>query len=106
MNVRIKHVENAMDAAGELMRAGYTIICPHLTHFLDLHLLERGIEIPYDKWLDMDIEIIKKCDAVIKLGSSPGADKECVIAKKLGIPVLSLAFALRSAPKTLQPNGG
>lgn len=42
----------------------------------------------YDIWMQYDFDIIRHCDALLRLpGESPGADKEVVLATKLDIPV-------------------
>jgi hypothetical protein len=45
-------------------------------------------ELTHAQWLAMDIEIINRCDAVLRLpGESTGADAEVAFAESMGIPV-------------------
>jgi len=77
------NIRNAMKTAAELMEAGYAVYLPHLSHFMQMSFPQ-----PYERWLAMDLEWLKVCDAFIRLpGVSRGADKEEVWAKGLGLPV-------------------
>lgn len=79
----VTNVRNAMEAGHKLMDLGVDTFIPHLSHFLDMHRSR-----PYNQWLDMDLRIIPRCDAIFLLpGVSPGAEKECALAGVLGIPV-------------------
>ena len=43
---------------------------------------------PYQTWLDLDIAIMERCDAVLRFsGESSGADAEVAEALRQGIPV-------------------
>ena len=77
------NMKNAMDAAAQLIEIGYTVVVPHLSHFLHMNNPQ-----PYETWMRMDLEILEKCDAVLRIfGESPGADRETARAYELGIPV-------------------
>lgn len=55
---------------------------------------------PYDFWLDYDIEVLAKCDALLRLpGESAGADKEVAFALDCGIPVFYSKTDLREWAK-------
>jgi len=89
------NVANAIVVADELMTAGYTPYCPHLSHFQ--HLLEPR---PYEDWIALDIEWVRVCDFVLRLpGESAGADGEVIEALKLGIPVVGSIAELRMHPQ-------
>jgi hypothetical protein len=78
-NVRVQ-----IDAAHRLMDLGHTPIAPLLSHFLHLHRPR-----PYEDWLRSDLEIIPRCDMLLRLpGESPGADRETDLAMTLSIPVI------------------
>lgn len=78
-----ENVKNAMDVCSELINMGYAPFCPHLYHFAHIHYPQN-----YQTWLDIDIQFLKVCDALIRIpGDSPGSDKEIEIAENLGIPV-------------------
>lgn len=77
-NVRI-----AIQAADELMQAGFFPFVPHLTHFW--HMISPK---EYEEWLELDFGWLAVCNAVLRLpGESPGADREVDRATDLGIPV-------------------
>lgn len=67
----------------ELMRAGFAVINPILTAYVDeMH------DIPWNTWITADLAILARCDAVLRLpGPSVGADQECAFAREKWIPV-------------------
>jgi hypothetical protein len=78
-----KNVEISLKAGDELLKKGFVPICPLLSHFWD-----KISPKSYDTWLDMDLQLLAGCDAVLRLlGASEGADKEVKYAMDLGIPV-------------------
>ena len=77
------NVRRAIQAADELVEAGFIPYVPHLTHFW--HIFSPK---PWNFWLELDLQFMLKCDCVLRLnGESKGADKEMEIAKKALIPV-------------------
>jgi hypothetical protein len=59
------------------------VILPHLTGLW--HLVDPA---PYEDWLDYDLEIMDRCDAVYRFaGKSSGADAEVAAAHERCIPV-------------------
>jgi hypothetical protein len=78
-----QNVKKAMDMANELINRGYAPYCPHLTHFLHMNNWQ-----PYQKWLEIDLIFLEKCDAVLRIpGESKGADGEVKRATELNIPI-------------------
>lgn len=44
--------------------------------------------IPHDVWLEIDLPQVARADAVFRItGESDGADRECELARELGIPI-------------------
>jgi len=87
---RLANVTKAIEWAHHLAEAGFAPLCPHLTHYWD-ELFPRE----YESWMAMDFAYIAKCDALIRIpGYSPGADREVVEAKRLGILVVDSIPAL------------
>jgi hypothetical protein len=79
------NIQLAKQAAIELWKQGYAVICPHLNtaHF-------DGF-CPDEVWLEGDIEIMKRCDAVYFLnnwGQSQGSIKEHKIATDMGLELI------------------
>lgn len=79
-----QNVRRAEQAALEVWRLGAAAVCPHMNtrHF-------HGV-LADNVWLDGDIEILKRCDAVLMLDGweeSVGASAECGVAHSTNIPV-------------------
>jgi len=78
------NVNKAIHVANELFDAGYIPFIPHLSHFWHTITPRK-----YSDWMKIDKAFLKCCDIVVRLpGESKGADIECKLAKKLGIPVI------------------
>ena len=72
-----------MEAAHRIMDMEHCPIAPLLSHFL--HLYQQR---PYQDWINVDLELIKRCDIVLRLpGVSSGADGEVQLALQCNIPV-------------------
>lgn len=80
----LRNTRVAMDVFEELRQWGrVTPICPHWSLLQQMHT-----PLTHRQWLDHDFEIIRRCDAVLRLpGESDGADQEVELANELGIPV-------------------
>lgn len=64
-------------------RGCMTPICPHWSLIQD-----TLIPLSHQQWIDYDLEILARCDAVLRLdGDSVGADIEVSYANDNGIPV-------------------
>jgi hypothetical protein len=80
---REANIKEAIDVAEELRGAGYTPIVPHLTFLWSLVHWH-----PYEYWLDLTMDWMLLCDAVLRLpGESKGADREEEIAVSKGMPI-------------------
>jgi hypothetical protein len=87
-NVRFQH------HIWEQLRRRNTVtpIAPLWSHYQDVHF-----PLTHAEWLDYDLEVIRRCDAVLRLDAggpglyhqheSSGADMEVKFATELGIPV-------------------
>lgn len=85
------NVRRAINAAAELDLHGIFSIVPHRNRLDEL----LGHERPYARWLAEDLDILVRCDAVLRIeGESPGADCECDTAEAAGIPVFTDVGAL------------
>ena len=78
------NIRSAETLALEVWRKGAAALCPHsnTAHFQDAA--------PDHVWLDGDIEMLKRCDAVVLTHDwrrSSGARAEVKVAIELGIPV-------------------
>jgi hypothetical protein len=82
--------ENTMkviDIALEIHNKGHLAFVPHLSHWHDLRAKSKGVIISWDYWMDIDLRLIKACDALFYVASSKGADLELEFAKTLGLPI-------------------
>jgi hypothetical protein len=80
----LRNVRRAEESALELWRKGWAVICPHKnTHGFNGYL-------PDQTWIDGDLEIIKRCDAICMLAGweqSEGAQMEYGLAVELKMPI-------------------
>ncbi len=79
------NILNAARAGSLVMLRGHLAHVPHsATH--DMAELEPTI--PYEKWMALDESILRWwATGVLRIGSSPGADREVALARHLEIPV-------------------
>lgn len=69
--------------ANKLIDLGLSPFTPLLHHYLEVQK-SRSSEV----WLDLMIDWMLECDAVLRLpGESEGADEECRVAEENNIPV-------------------
>jgi len=80
-------------AAEQVRKMGLLPFVPLLSHLW--HLVSPH---DYDYWMEMDLEWVAQCDAVLRLpGESAGADSEVRMAKEMGKPVFYSVDELREA---------
>lgn len=89
------NVVNAIDAANELMDAGFYVFVPH-TMIPEMH---HQYQRSYVWWMELCFYWLLKCDAVLRLpGESKGADSEVALARLNGIPVFASVKELLENP--------
>jgi len=77
-------VQKQIEAANFLIDNGFVAISP----LLNSVLLNMQKERDWTTWIAIDLELLSKCDALIRLpGESKGADIEVDYARLNGIPV-------------------
>lgn len=77
------NVFNAMACAEKIIRKGGLPLVPHLSHYWDEKFPKA-----YGWWCSYDIELLKRCDYLVRLhGESKGADEEVAFAKEMGLKV-------------------
>lgn len=80
----VQNTHVVLKVADALLAAGFVPLVPHLS--LAWHLVSPK---PYAVWLAYDHELLKRCDAVLRIpGFSVGATQECRLAESLGIPIV------------------
>lgn len=85
--IKLHNVERGMTAALQVMELGHTPFLPHLFYYLEQHAILIGVRISYERWMEQDMKWLRRCAALIYLGSSPGADRELAEAKRLDLQV-------------------
>jgi len=84
-----ENVLRQIKAANKIIDLGHIPVWPLSSHYL--HLDQPR---PYQEWLDIDIELLSRCDALVRLqGRSHGADMECKAASG-NIPIFYSLNAL------------
>ena len=81
------NVQRALEAGIEVHKKGHTPFVPHLSHYLDLKAKAKGISIGYEEWMAHCFNWLSGCDALLYLGSSPGADRELQWAREMGLEI-------------------
>lgn len=77
------NVAQAIEVGNQLIEAGLAPYIPHLNYFQ-----EQFYHQPYETWLELDLEWLSACHALLRLdGPSDGADKEVAASHRMGIPV-------------------
>lgn len=77
------NVHTAMDEADKLVKAGYLVFVPILSHYWEIRSPK-----PKHYWLNLDLAILPICDCLLRIpGDSEGADGEVSKARTLHIPI-------------------
>jgi len=80
----VVNVREAILVGIELRKLGFVYIVPHHSHIA--HLISPQT---YDFWMELDFDLIERCDVLVRLwGDSSGAELEVEHAKKLGLRVI------------------
>ena len=80
---RQTNVDMVLDVVEELIELGYA---PYAS--LAAHYVEQRKPQPCERWLDVDMEWLRRCHCVLRLpGESEGADLKVAEANKMGMPV-------------------
>lgn len=85
---RIANTERAMQAGHEVLTRGHWPFIPHLAHFFDEWCWwQHNGRLEPETYMQWDFVILRRCDGLLYLASSPGADRELALARELGLPV-------------------
>ncbi len=90
------NIAQATEAGRKLIEAGFAPLVPHLTCYMGGPTPDIGAGgIDPSVWYEVDLPWVAVADAVLRLpGESVGAEKECALARAMGIPVYSDASVL------------
>jgi len=93
-----KNILLASEAALVAWRDGWAVHCPHK----NCAGFEHAAGIPYETWIQGDLEFVRRADAICMVGSwtkSPGALQEYRLARDLGLPIYRyIAEEIRPMP--------
>jgi hypothetical protein len=79
------NIRRGIDAGTELRKNGFAPFVPH--NDMIQYMIHSNVW-DYETLLSNDFDWIRKCDAILRIpGESPGADREEVFAKSIGVPV-------------------
>jgi hypothetical protein len=81
-----ENIMAARDVARKLWLEGWAVVCPHANS-----ILMDGPDIPARTFLDGDIEILRRCDALFAMRGwerSEGARAEIAEAKRMGLEII------------------
>lgn len=99
-NARYIEYDNCLHArqwTQMVMQAGAAVHCPHLMYLCGL------IDIcDWETFLSMDVEIIRRCDAILMIGAwqgSPGCIEEYNAAQEAGIAIFTTMAQVRDFVK-------
>lgn len=80
---RQKNIQQATEAAKQLIDAGHAPLCPHLSCYFPF-----ADDVTHQQWLDVDLPWVSVSDALVRLpGESKGADMEVAHANSEMVPV-------------------
>jgi Domain of unknown function (DUF4406) len=79
-----ENAKAAIDAGIAILKKGHIPFIPHLTHYVDLRARELSMNLSWADYMRWDDAWLTKCDALLYLGSSKGADIELSRAKQAG----------------------
>jgi len=85
-----KNILLASEAALVAWRDGWAVLCPHK----NCAGFEHAAGIPYETWIQGDLELLRRADAICMVGTwteSPGALQEYQLARDIGLPVYRYA---------------
>jgi hypothetical protein len=90
---RDANVKAADEAGREIARRGHTPFIPHKMTYD----WERDEVLQYEDFIRIDDEWLRFCDAILMIGSSPGADRELDLAGRMGLESSSKSARCRTS---------
>jgi hypothetical protein len=83
-----EHIRDAIRAGDNIRRKGHAPLIPHLNKLYgDWHIAQWGHDLTQEEYLKWDFQLLRKCDGMLFLAPSPGANRELAFANLHGIPV-------------------
>jgi len=85
---RMDNVARACAAGKAVLDLGHTPFIPHTNYLYAIwHADMHDSQPDYETFMAWDAEILRRCDGLLYLGASPGADRELAMAEALKLPV-------------------
>jgi hypothetical protein len=82
------NIGRACAAGKAVIDRGHWPLIPHCNVVYDLWHIDEHEQAPeYEFYLRWDAELLRRCDALLYVASSPGADRELALARELSLPV-------------------
>ncbi len=93
---RLDNVLEAVEVGIEIRKKGHFPVIPHLYDLFDEIAKKMGHNFDWQSYIDMDLAILERCDALYFIGESKGACIELERAKELGLKIF---YSLEEVPK-------
>ena len=81
------NMNKAVQAGIECIRKGHYPFIPHLSLYTNAVAKVQGIDIPWERWMEIDNAFLCCCDVLLFIGSSKGSEIELSVARDKGIPI-------------------
>ena len=85
-DVGFENMFKTLEIGWKLMQKGWSPYIPHYSMVMYKHLKDKfKIDVPWEKWMEMDSAYITQCTAIYFIGHSKGADIELAWAMDNGL---------------------
>ena len=88
------NMDKAVHAGIECIQKGHYPFIPHLSLYTNAVAKQQDIEIPWDRWMEIDNAFLCCCDALLFIGSSKGSEIELSVARDRKMPIYYSAVEL------------
>ena len=86
---RVENVTRAIQAGLQLAAKGHVPIIGNLFHFVDKVAKNCHLQFSWSDFMNWDLEILERCDALFLCGRSTGADIEYGTAVRRGLKIFT-----------------
>lgn len=101
---RLANVQHAMAAGRIILEKGRWPFIPHLNHYYDeWHAQHHNARLDAETYMQWDFAILRRCDALLYLAPSPGADRELALARELNLPIFLVVEQIPDASRVGVP---
>lgn len=85
-----QNIKNAEIVSIGLIKAGFHVLTPH-KNTSGYEQYENGDAINYQTWIDLDLDLLSRCDAIYVMSNSEnsmGVKKEIIFCEENNIPII------------------